>query len=127
LRGIEYFGEKNLIVFLKKGVTRWLDRKEGLIYIRSMTITQTIDITDDYEVMLKIPRNAPKGKANVIIQFPTEEKPKANSGIPRFTKKELDEILQRPHPITDSLSGILSGLGDVDLDEMRMERLSKHL
>jgi hypothetical protein len=93
-----------------------------------MTITQTIDITDDYEVMLKIPRSIPKGKTNVIIQFPTEEKPKAdNNGMPRFTKKELDEILQRPHPITDSLSGILSGLGDVDLDEMRMERLSKHL
>jgi len=25
------------------------------------------------------------------------------------------------------LSGILSGMGDVDLDEIRMERLAKHL
>ena len=30
-------------------------------------------------------------------------------------------------PHTEALSGILSGLGDVDLDEVRMERLAKHL
>jgi hypothetical protein len=92
-----------------------------------MTITQTVDITDDYEVMLKIPRNAPKGKANVIIQFPTEEKPKAdNNGIPRITRKQIKEM-RKDCPITQSLSGILSGMGDVDLDEWRMKRLSKHL
>jgi hypothetical protein len=93
-----------------------------------MTITQRVNITDDYRVVLDIPRNVPKGETDVIIQFPFKENPKAeDNGKIRFTKKELEEILQRPHPITDSLSGILSGLGDVDLDEMRMERLAKHL
>jgi hypothetical protein len=91
-----------------------------------MTITQTIDITDDYEVMLKIPRSIPKGKTNVIIQFPTEEKPKADNGIPRITRKQIREM-RKDCPITQSLSGILSGMGDVDLDEWRMKRLAKHL
>jgi len=41
-------------------------------------------------------------------------------------KETIDEMLQDcPH--TCALTGILSGMGDVDLDEMRMERLSKHL
>jgi hypothetical protein len=92
-----------------------------------MTITQTIDITDDYEVTLKIPRSVPKGKTNVIIQFPTEEKLKAESNsIPRITRKQIREM-RKECPITQSLSGILSGMGDVDLDEWRMKRLAKHL
>jgi hypothetical protein len=91
-----------------------------------MTITQTVDITDDYRVTLEIPRNAPKGKANVIIQFPAEEKTKADNEIPRFTKKEFEELMKNcPH--TQALSGILSSLRDIDLDEWRMKRLAKHL
>jgi hypothetical protein len=35
--------------------------------------------------------------------------------------------MMKNSPITQSLSGILSSLGDVDLDEIRMERLKKHL
>jgi len=44
----------------------------------------------------------------------------------RFTDETIDEMLQ-DCPIIRSLVGILSGIGDIDLDEMRMERLSKHL
>jgi hypothetical protein len=109
-----------------------------------MTITQTIDVTDDYRVMLEIPRSIPKGKTNVIIQFPTEEKPNAEpqpsaqgvasemrgsplyNDIPRFTEKEFEELM-KDCPHTEAISGILSSLGDVDLDEWRMKRLAKHL
>jgi hypothetical protein len=91
-----------------------------------MTITQTVEITDDYRVTLEIPRSVPKGKAHITIQFPVAENPKTDSEIPRFTENEFEELMKNS-PITQSLSGILSGLGDVDLDEIRMERLKKHL
>jgi len=41
--------------------------------------------------------------------------------------KELLEEMEMKSPLTRSLSGILSGMGDVDLDKVRMERLAKHL
>ena len=44
----------------------------------------------------------------------------------RLTRAEIDEMMQDcPHTL--ALSGILSGMGDVDLDEVRMERRAKHL
>ena len=45
-----------------------------------------------------------------------------------ITRKELDELLKNAHtPHSDALAGILSGMGNIDLDEIRMERLAKHL
>jgi hypothetical protein len=82
-----------------------------------MTITQTIDITDDYEVMLKIPRSIPKGKARIEMRV-----------IP-FVKQE-DKPLQKGKsatPHTDALLSLLSGIGEVNVDEIRDERLAKHL
>jgi len=38
--------------------------------IPNMTITQTVDIPANRRVTIEIPREAPTGKANVIIQFP---------------------------------------------------------
>jgi len=43
------------------------------------------------------------------------------------TQSEETAAKDSPTPISDSLVGVLSGIGDIDLDEMRMERLSKHL
>jgi len=55
-----------------------------------------------------------------------EQKTSENNDKIRLTRKELDKMLQDcPHTL--ALSGILSGVGDVDLDEIRMERLAKHL
>ncbi|GHV94708.1 hypothetical protein AGMMS50293_10280 [Spirochaetia bacterium] len=51
---------------------------------------------------------------------------KDGNGKLHFTKKEWEEFLQSC-PITQSLTGILSDMGDVDLDEWRMKRLAKHL
>jgi len=61
----------------------------------------------------------------VLTAFAGQESSENNNDI-RLTKKELDEMLQScPHTL--ALSGILSGMGDVDLDEIRMERLARHL
>ncbi|GBU29559.1 hypothetical protein R84B8_03132 [Treponema sp. R8-4-B8] len=92
-----------------------------------MTITQTVTIPDDHRIMLEIPRDIPAGETQVIIQFPAKEKHKSEgSGIPRITRKEI-EAMRKNSPRTQAISGILSSLGDVDLDEWRMKRLAKHL
>jgi len=110
-----------------------------------MTITQTIDIPADRQVRLdfKVPLEIPEGQTKVVIQFPvwtksqpsettaTEEKPKMH--IPKNSNGKFiltDEIIaemERNSPISRSLSGILSNLGDVDLDEVRMARLARQL
>ena len=93
-----------------------------------MIIEQTIEVPPSRRITFEVPPQIPTG-AQVVIQFPVEEQPLSPvpKGSFRLSKRELDEILQRPHPITDSLVGILSDLGDIDLDEIRMERLAKHL
>jgi len=100
-----------------------------------MTIEQTVAIPADRRLHLdfEVPREVSADNARVIIQFPAikDSQPentihKDIKGKIRFTKETIDEMLQDcPH--TRALTGILSGMGDVDLDEMRMERLSKHL
>jgi hypothetical protein len=101
-----------------------------------MTITQTVDIpANKRRLTIDIPRGVPAGKARLevkVIPFVNkEESPaslaqSADNGKIRFTRKELDEMLQ-DCPITQRLSGILSDAGDVDLDDIRMARLAKHL
>ena len=49
-----------------------------------------------------------------------------NSGKIILTKKVIEEMLQNS-PHTRALSGILSDMGDVDIDKVRLERLAKHL
>ena len=43
-----------------------------------------------------------------------------------LTKELIDEMIKNS-PRTQALTGILSGMGGIDLDEMRMERLRKHI
>ena len=82
-----------------------------------MTIEQTVDIPVDRRITIEVPREIPAGRTNVIIQFP----------VPADTRHEETTPKNSPTPISDSLVGILSGVGDVDIDEIRMERLAKHL
>ena len=52
--------------------------------------------------------------------------PSGGDGKLHLTRAEIDELMQDcPHTL--ALSGILAGMGDIDLDEVRMERLAKHL
>ena len=104
-----------------------------------MTLTQTVEITADRWLNIEVPKEVPEGRTDVTIQFPvrvkaqpeTEEKPKMH--IPKDSNgkfiltKEIMEEMERNSPHTRALSGILAHLGDVDLDEVRMKRLSKHL
>jgi hypothetical protein len=107
-------------------------------YNQCMTITQTVTIPDDRRIMIEIPRDTPTGEAQVIIQFPVKEKTKAepqprpqgegspldSNGKIRFTKKELEEMLHDSEALS-SITGIIKT--DMTLDEIRTERLSKHL
>ena len=79
-----------------------------------MTIVQTVDITPDRRITIEVPPKIPTGRTNVIIHF--------------LAPADAETVAKdSPTPISDSLVGILSGIGDIDLDEIRMERLAKHL
>jgi len=95
-----------------------------------MTITQTVEIPVDRRIT--VPREVPTGAtARVefnVIPFAKKEEKTASIATPklRITKKELDEMLENC-PITQELSGILSDLGDITIEQIRDERLAKHL
>ena len=96
-----------------------------------MTITQTVEVPENRRLHLdlEIPHEIPVGKARFeykVIPFPQKEENPADNRKIRLTRKELDDML-KDCPITQRLSGILSSAGDVDLDEIRMARLAKHL
>jgi len=86
-----------------------------------MTITQTIEIPADRCITLEIPREIPTGRArvelNVIPFAKKEEKPEA-------PLKTLEGVIT---PIADSLLGVAAHLGNITLDEIREEKLAKHL
>ena len=52
--------------------------------------------------------------------------PTESNGKFLLTRDVIEEMIKNS-PRTQALSGILSGMGNIDLDEMRMERLAKHL
>ena len=94
-----------------------------------MTITQTVEIPADRRVRFDffVPREIPEGTARFEFKVvPSEkpmEKPVADGKI-LFSRKELDEMVQNS-PTLPKLAGILHN--DMTLDEIRMERLAKHL
>ena len=107
-----------------------------------MTITQTVEIPASHRLTIEVPREIPAGRTQVVIQFPVVEKqtdqrsPDRRSDEP--VPKSADEaetspvdalfaLFAQPTPHTDALSGILSGLGDITLEQIRDERLAKHL
>ena len=102
-----------------------------------MTITQTVDIPADHRVFFEFlaPREIPEGKAKVEVKvIPFVEKqdkpvPKSvDEGASSHPNSDaLFALLAQPTPHTDALSGILSGLGDITLEQIRDERLAKHL
>jgi hypothetical protein len=85
-----------------------------------MTITQTVEIPADRRLHLdlEIPREVPTGKTNVVIQFPVRETA-PQTAVPKGKAGET------PH--TDALLSLLSNIGEVNIDEIRDERLAKHL
>jgi len=108
-----------------------------------MTIEQIVDIPADRRIHLdfEVPPGIPAGKARLTVT-PLAETPKIDipllslrgsckgadtkSGKLRLTLAEIDELM-KDCPHTEALSGILSDLGDITLEQIRDERLSKHL
>ena len=82
-----------------------------------MTITQTIDVPADRRVIFDFPREVPTGKAQVELKV-----------IP-FVKNDesAKKTSEKSTPHTDALLNIFSKMGDVNLDEIRDERLARHL
>ena len=86
-----------------------------------MTITQTVEIPPDRRLTIEVPREIPVGSArlelNVIPFVKKEEK----------TEPLLKTLVGVATPIADSLLGAAANLGSITLDEIREEKLAKHL
>ena len=86
-----------------------------------MTITKTIEVPADRRVYFEFlaPQEIPEGKAKIEMKLipviERQDKP---------APKSADEEETSP---VDALFGILSGLGDITLEQIRDERLAKHL
>jgi hypothetical protein len=83
-----------------------------------MIIEQTIEIPADHRLTLEVPREIPTGRA--ILTF-------TPAPVLPAVAKSADTTEKRATPISDRLLGIASHLGDISLDELRTERLSKYL
>jgi len=99
-----------------------------------MAITQTIEVPADRRITLEVPREIPTGAtARVefkVIPFPVKDENTASptSSKLRLSKDELEDILQNAKtPYTDALTGILSDLGNITIEQIREERLAKYL
>ena len=104
-----------------------------------MTITQTVDIPADHRVFFEFlaPREIPAGKTKVEVKLTpvVENQTDQRSAEPVLSadgggsphSDALKRILSQPTPHADALLGILSGLGDITLEQIRDERLAKHL
>jgi len=85
-----------------------------------MTITQTIDIPADRRIT--VPREVPTGRT--IINFTPASAAKQRSAV-AITSEKSEEAAIRNTPRADRLLGAAVGLGDISIDEIRDERLSK--
>jgi len=90
-----------------------------------MTITRTVEIpVDRRSITLEIPREIPSGP--VILTFTPAGTEKQDSSITKSSEK-WGEAASRKTPRADRLLGVAAGLCDISLDEIRDERLTKHL
>jgi hypothetical protein len=86
-----------------------------------MTVTQTVDIPADRRVFFEFfaPKEIPTGPARLELKV-TPVLERQGKPVPEVDKGSTT-------PITDSLVGIISSLGDISLEEIRDERLAKYL
>ena len=88
-----------------------------------MTITQTVEIPADRRVFFEFlaPQEIPAGKVKVEVTLT----PVADKNTDQQRPQTANE---RATPHTDALLDILANIGgDIDPDEIRMERMAKHL
>jgi len=86
-----------------------------------MTIEQTVEIPADHRIFFEFlaPAEIPVGSARVEL--------KVTPVIEKQEKTAAKEENISSTPRADRLLGIASHLGDISLEEIRSERLSKYL
>ncbi len=95
-----------------------------------MTIEQTVEVPADHRVFFEFlaPREIPIGKARVELKLtPVVEKSTDHRSVDQSSVNVLKNTdVATPH--TDALLEIVSKIGgNIDPDEIRAERLAKHL
>ena len=81
-------------------------------------MTQTVEIPADRRITLVVPGEIPTGKAKVEFNvIPFNKNDESSLAVLRGVST----------PLADSLLGVASNLGNITLDEIRDERLLKHL
>jgi len=79
-----------------------------------MMIEQTIEVPVNHRLTIDVPPEIPAGPAILVFR-------------PAKVQK-VDDAKQKPGtPITDRLAGCLAGISDINIDEIREERLAKYL
>jgi len=70
-------------------------------------------------------QNKARQEAAAADEVSAAAPPKDRAEKFRLTREELDEMLSRPSPLVDELSGILAGARDMTAKEIREERLEE--
>jgi len=79
-----------------------------------MMIEQTVEVPVSHRLTIDVPREIPAEPAVLAfrpVKVQMTDKPKEKHGT----------------PITDRLAGCLAGVGDIDIEKIREERLAKYL
>ena len=100
-----------------------------------MTVTQTVDIPASHKLTIDVPSEVPEGKTIVTFSPAEEKAPDETNKAPqrkeemKLLKQALEEIRNgKAHtPLADSFLGVAANLGDITLEQIRDERLSKYL
>ena len=91
-----------------------LDKQPEGAYTFIMMIEQTVEVPVSHRLTIDVPREIPAGPT--ILAF----RP--------MTVQKLDKAKPKHEtPITDRLAGCLAGIGDINIEEIREERLAKYL
>jgi hypothetical protein len=115
------------IVFLviSSFVSLFLDSRSFLCYIYLMSIMQTVEIPANRRLTIDVPREVPVGPTILTFRPATAkktDKAEQKHGTP-VTERSAGSLT--PH--TDALIKIFSNMGEINIDEIREERLAKHL
>jgi hypothetical protein len=88
-----------------------------------VTVTQTVEIPADHRITLEVPSEVPPGRT-ILAFTPVPDR----GGAVREVESSPKGAKKRATPHSDALFAIFSQIGsDIDPDEIRSERLAKHL
>jgi len=85
-----------------------------MVYTSLMMIEKTVEVPVNHRLTIDVPHEIPAGPT--IIAF-----------RPANVQKNDKAKQKNGTPISDRLAGCISGAGDIDIEEIREERLAKYL